>query len=100
MSVIVLAKFRGDPDKFESVIRSRPAMFEALAAEAKRNGALHHRIAARDGEVIAIDEWQTADAYNVIYPDKPSVIEFLQDAGLEEPPEVDYYFPITVPGEF
>jgi hypothetical protein len=45
MSVIVLAKFRGDPARFDAVIRSRPAMFEALAAEAKQMGALHHRTA-------------------------------------------------------
>ena len=100
MSVIVLARFRGDPAKFEDEARSRPEMFEALAAEAKRKGALHHRMAARDGEVISIDEWQTADDYNVIYPDEPAVVQFLNDAGLQEPPEVEYYVRIPLPGEF
>jgi hypothetical protein len=100
MSVIVLARFRGDPAKFEAAIRSRPALFEALADEAKRKGALHHSMAARDGEVISVDEWQTADAYNAIYPDEPDVVKFLNDAGLQEPPEVEYYVRLPVPGEF
>jgi hypothetical protein len=100
MSVIVLAKFRGDPARFAAEIRSRPTMFEALAAEAKRKGALHHRMAGREGEVIAVDEWQAKEDYNAMYPDRHDLVQFLREAGLEEPPEVDYYTRIPVPGEF
>jgi hypothetical protein len=100
MSVIVIAKWRGDPARLEALIRSRPADFEDLAAKARSGGALHHRLAAGDGEVLAIGEWESAEAYDTLYPGYPAILELVREARIEEPPEVSYYRTIFDPGEF
>jgi len=100
MSVIVVARYRGDASKLEAALRSRPEAVESLSAKARSEGALHHRIAARDGEVLTIDEWQDPEAYNAIYPGEPLAQQLILEAGLDEPPEVSYYRVISVPGEF
>jgi hypothetical protein len=84
MSVIVLSKFRGDPGRLEAMMHDRRATFETLAAEARRHGAMHHRIAGRDGEVLVIGEWQCAEDHPFMCPHRLSELEILQDVGLEE----------------
>jgi len=100
MSVIVLSKWRGDPAGLEALLRSRPADFKDLAAKARSDGALHHRLAAGDREVLVIAEWESAEGYDALYPGHPAMLELLREAGIDEPPEVTYYRPISDPGEF
>ena len=99
MSVIVLVKFRGDPDRVGSMMKDQPATFETIAAEARRHGGVHHRIAVRGSEILIIDEWQSVEDFDTFYP-KSGLLEVLDDLGFAEAPEVGYWDPIPDPSEF
>ena len=100
MSVVVLIKFHGDQAKLATIMRDQPATFEALAAEVKSCGCLHHRTAVRGNELLVIDEWNSVADFDTFYPNHPGLLEVLDDLGLEEAPEVSYWDPMPDPGEF
>jgi quinol monooxygenase YgiN len=100
MSVIVLVKFRGDPGTVEAMMQDRPTAFETLAAEARRHGGEHHRMAVRGNEILIIDEWHSVEDFDTFYPAQPGLLQALDDLGFDAAPEVSYWDPIPGPGEF
>jgi hypothetical protein len=100
MSVIVLVKYRGDPGTVETMMRERPAAFEAIAAEARRHGGEHHRMAVRGGEILMIDEWHSEEEFDSFYPVQPGLLQALDDLGFGEAPEISCWDPVPGPGDF
>jgi hypothetical protein len=100
MSVIVLIKFHTDQGTLEAKMRDQPATFEALAAEFRSCGCMHHRLAVRGNELLVIDEWKSVGDFDTFYPDHPGLLEVLDDLGLEAAPEISYWDPMPDPGAF
>jgi len=99
--VIALLRRRGPSGDLGAVARRRPGDFEALAELASAERCLHHRVAVSDDnrDVISINEWPDAEAFNR-FSVNPAVVDILRAWGLNDPPEADYYRTIYSPGEF
>ncbi len=100
MPVVVIGKFRADVAKFLGVVQTRAADFEAIAAEAKTKGALHHRFVGGDGEVLIIDEWESAEAFQRFFSSQPVIPQIMQEAGVQGPPEFSFYSSLASPDLF
>jgi len=99
MSVIVIARIKVDPAAFKRVETARADDFRRVSGEGKAAGALHHRFVAGDGEVVIIDEWTSAEAFQKFF-DNPTIASLMQDAGVEGPPEVSVYEAIETVDQF
>jgi quinol monooxygenase YgiN len=101
MTAIVIARYRSNAADYERVASFRHADFDALTEIARAEGCLHHRVAVSDddNEVILIDEWPDAEAYNR-FALNPAVVDILRRFALLDPPETDYYRSIPDPAEF
>jgi len=100
MSVIVIGRFKANPADLEKVIAERAADFKAVSEEAKGVGAIHHRFAAGDGEVVIVDEWNNLESFQKFFADNTTIPEFLQAAGVQGPPEFSFYEAMDTPDRF
>ena len=100
MSVIVIGKFKADPANLKKVFAERAADFKAVSEEAKGVGALHHRFAAGDGEVIIIDEWDKAESFQAFFTGTPVIAELMQAAGVQGEPQIEILETLESPDRF
>ena len=100
MSVIVIGRFKSDPANLEKVFAERAADFVAVSEEAKGVGALHHQFAAGDGEVIIIDEWDSAESFQKFFGSNTVIPQIMQAAGVQGAPEFSFYESMDSPDRF
>ena len=99
MSVIVVARLHADPAKVEALFKSHKSDFEAIAADAKKAGALHHQFLAGEGVTVIVDEWTTAEAFQTFFAD-PRIASLMQEAGVAEAPQILIYEQMDSPDRF
>ena len=90
MSVLVVAKVRGDTAAFQKALTDRAHEFAAISTRAREMGAIHHRFGIGDGFVLVADEWETADGFQQFFGD-PKMQEFIGTVGAGPgPPEITF----------
>ena len=99
MSAIVVVRIKVDPAEFQRVERERGDEFRKVSDDARAHGCLHHRFALGDGEVAVIDEWETGEAFLAFF-DNPTVASFMEDAGVQGPPDVAIYEAVATVDQF
>lgn len=100
MSVMVVGRIKADPARMEAAFRDRAADFMAVSQYAKTHGALHHHFAAGNGEVMFIDEWENAEAFQSFFSSQPKIPELMQAAGAMGQPEIQVYDVMATQDDF
>ena len=100
MSVLVTVKFPGDTDAFRRFISNRADLLEKISEQAKSQGAIHHRFGIGDGFVVAIDEWESAAAFNGFFADNSDIAIAMQDGGAQGEPEVTFAEAVETTDQF
>ena len=91
MSVTVIVKLSVDPEAFERVSQERAGDFEAVAAEGRAAGAIHHGFVAGEDEIVIIDEWPSAEAFQAFFATQPVIAKLMEAAGVRSAPEIAVY---------
>ncbi len=101
MSVIVVARFAvSDVEKAKQSLISEGALMEKVTEASKKAGAVHHQMATGDGELIVIDEWPSAEAFEAFFTGDPDIPGISERAGAQVPPTVSVYQSFEAPGTF
>ena len=100
MSVVVIGRLEVDPAKFYAVTESRKDVFEKVAAIAKSAGAIHHQFLVGDGEVVILDEWDTAASFRKFFAENTDIPGLMQEAGVQGPPDIMIYETTPSPDKF
>ena len=100
MSVIVIARLKVDPAKFEDLVARRGDELKPISQKGKAAGAIHHQFVAGDGEVLIIDEWDEAEHFGAFFGGQPEIADLMGDGGVEGPPEVSIYRVIDTSDRF
>jgi heme-degrading monooxygenase HmoA len=100
MSVVIIAKLHVDPAKLEELFMSRKDVFQSVSERGKSAGAVHHQFLAGDGEVLIVDEWPTAEAFNAFFSSQPEIEGLMAEGGVQGPPEVSVYQVMESPDRF
>ena len=100
MSVLVIARLKVDPAKFEDLVARRGAEMPAISQRGRDAGALHHQFVAGDGEVLIIDEWDDAEHFGAFFAGQPEIADLMADAGVAGPPEVTIHPVLDTPDRF
>jgi heme-degrading monooxygenase HmoA len=90
MSVIVRVVVPGDTEQFRTWITNDIDNIVALSQEGKAAGAIHHQFAIGDGEVLILDEWESAEAFEAFFA-RPEIAAAMQNGGAQGPPDVAFY---------
>jgi len=100
MSVLVIARLKVDPAKFDDLIARRGGEMPAISERGRAAGALHHQFVAGDGEILIIDEWDDPAHFEAFFGGSPEVADLMADAGVEGPPEISIYRVLDTPDRF
>jgi quinol monooxygenase YgiN len=99
MSVTVIIKVPGDVAKARSAFAASGEFLKTTSEQGKAAGALHHKFAAGDGEIVIVDEWSSREAFEKFFAN-PEIAKFMADAGASGPPAVEFYETLETPDAF
>ncbi len=100
MSIFMILRVSGDPDGFERYANANAEMMQRIAAEAKGAGATRHAFAAGDGELLVIDEWPDAEAFQRFFDSQKEIPKVMQEGGAKGSPEISIYRKLDTPDIF
>lgn len=101
MSVTVLVHVPiGDLDRVKRTFALRVALMEEISEESKSLGALHHQFLESNGELVVVDEWETAEGFHRFFDANPKIEELNREVGVLGPPQVLILSPMEAPGAF
>jgi heme-degrading monooxygenase HmoA len=99
MSVTVTIRFPvPDVPKAIEGLQNEAALLEQIIEETKDAGLIHHRFVAGDGELLVIDEWDSAEQFQAFFDGNTKVPEVMTQIGVSGPPVVTIYESIDAPG--
>jgi quinol monooxygenase YgiN len=100
VSVFVILRVKGDPNTFEQYAKANAELMRGVAAEGEAAGATRHAFAAGDGEILVIDEWPDADAFQRFFEDQKEIPRIMREGGAQGAPEVSFYRRLDTPDAF
>jgi hypothetical protein len=100
MSVIVIGRLAADPATMKKLWADRAADFVSVAAEAKAAGALHHRWALGEDNVVLVDEWPDAESFQKFFSSNTTIPALMQSGGVQGIPEFEIMEAADAPDEF
>jgi heme-degrading monooxygenase HmoA len=99
MSVLVRVVVPGDTDQFKAWVASDADKLAEIGEQGRAAGCLHHRFALGDGEVLIIDEWESAEAFTTFFA-SDEIAAAMQAGGAQGPPDVAIYEAIETADQF
>jgi hypothetical protein len=89
---MLILRISVDPAAMERAANEDRATFLGIAEHAKSNGAIHHEFWAGDGEVLAVDEWESPEAFQQFFEDQGQNIgQLMSAAGAQQPDQPRFY---------
>jgi heme-degrading monooxygenase HmoA len=99
MSVLVRIVVPGDTEQFRAWVSSDAAKLAELGQQGRAAGCLHHRFAVGDGEVLIVDEWESAAAFETFFG-SDEIAGAMQAGGAQGPPDVAIYEAMETADQF
>jgi hypothetical protein len=100
VSIFMILRVPGDPAALEQYANANADMMQRIAAAGKAAGATRHAFAAGDNEILVIDEWPSADAFQQFFDAQPEIPRLMQEGGAQGAPEISIYRKLDTPDEF
>ncbi|TQF68639.1 hypothetical protein FK531_12545 [Rhodococcus spelaei] len=101
MSVVVIARFPvADVAAAKQSLADNGALLEEITTEALASGAHHHRFAEGGGDLLAIDEWESAEAFRGFFTDNAKIAKITEASGVQGPPVVEFFATVEAAGTF
>ena len=89
----------GDTKTFESFMAENKDRVLELTDKAKAAGCRAHRFALGDGEVVVVDEWETAEQFQG-FISSPDIQTVMGDMGAQGEPQITIADAKEFPGDF
>jgi hypothetical protein len=100
MSVTVIAHFPvADIEKAIAGLQSNGALLEEITGDTKTGGLIHHTFVAGDGELVVIDEWDTAEHFQSFFDGNAKVAKVMESVGVTGPPAIAIYNEVEAAGK-
>src|SRR5262249_20992080 len=99
VSVLVIMTVAGDTAAFEAYMAENKDLVEELTERAKAQGCVAHRFGIADGEVVVVDEWDTAEHFHA-FISAPELQAAMRDMGAQGEPRISFAEAKGFPGEF
>lgn len=80
MSFLIMVKVPTDVAAFRRALAEREDEFRIFGEKGKAAGAIHHRYGFGDRYVVAVDEWETVEAFQAFFGEA-SMRSFIESVG-------------------
>jgi heme-degrading monooxygenase HmoA len=88
------------PAALERYASENAEQLNRIAEDGRSKGAIHHHFLAGDGEVVVIDEWKSAEAFQGFFDAQEDIPQVMQAIGATGGPEVTFFEPIDTPDAY
>jgi hypothetical protein len=99
MSVLMTMRLPADAQKLKDYAASNRGLMHRIVDHAQSHGCLHHRFYAHDGEVLVVDEWETAGGFQAFFDSNEDVPLLMEATGAGEP-EITFWEPVESGDDF
>jgi quinol monooxygenase YgiN len=100
MSVIVMMRMHGDPERIEAWSQANKQVALGIAEDSKRAGCIHHLFAAEGDEVVGINEWPDEQAFHTFFDSQPDIPKVMEAVGVQGEPEITVLRKMDTPDQF
>jgi hypothetical protein len=100
VSVFMILRVPGDPNNLEQYANANAVMMQRIAEDGKAAGATRHAFAGGDGEILVIDEWPDAEAFQRFFDNQTEIPGLMRDVGAQGAPQVSFYRKLDTPDAF
>jgi heme-degrading monooxygenase HmoA len=102
MSVIVITKFEAPASTMDELAQGKHReTLERISKDGRSKGAIHHEFAEdTDGNLLAVDEWESLEAFHAFFDDQGEIRQVMEDAGVSAPPASRQYRILTTSDRF
>jgi len=93
MSVLMTLRVKGDAAAIEQRAGANPDGMQAIIDKAVPHGLISHHFYANDaGELLVVDEWETAEGFHAFFAEaEPEIGPMMQEAGVTTQPEITFW---------
>lgn len=99
MSVVITIHFPvSDVAKAIEGLRENAEFLEEISVSTKDAGLIHHQFVSGAGELMVIDEWETAEQFHNFFEGNPKIAHVMTSIGMTGTPEVSVFTSIDAPG--
>jgi hypothetical protein len=101
VSVYMSLRANGDAAKLKELATGewKERMLE-IGERARSMGAIHHRFATVDGEIVVMDEWESREQFERFFAESHEIGELMQAAGVQSEPQITFLEPLDLGDEF
>jgi hypothetical protein len=96
----MILRAAADPDNFEQYANANAELMRRIAGDGRAAGATRHAFAGGDGEILVIDEWPSAEAFQAFFDSQTEIPGLMQAAGVQGAPQISFYRKLDTPDEF
>jgi|SwirhisoilCB1_FD_contig_81_1890518_length_562_multi_6_in_0_out_0_2 hypothetical protein len=90
MSTLMLLRVPGNAKELERLAQENPDVLAKIAEKAKGYGVMRHRFFATQDEIMVVDEWPSADAFQRFYADSPEIGDLMGKVGVTTEPTITF----------
>src|ERR1700689_3562635 len=99
MSVTIIARFPvADVENGIAGLQANAALLEEITEDTKGGGIIHHTFVAGEGELVVIDEWESAEQFQNFFEGNAKVAKITELVGVTGPPAIAIYNEVEAPG--
>ena len=91
MSVLMTLRVRGDGTKVEGLASEDPSLLLKIVDRAKEHGLISHRFYGTEEEILVVDEWPSAEAFQSFFEASPEIRGVMDGAGVTTEPEIKFW---------
>jgi hypothetical protein len=96
----MVLRVKGDPSGFQQVAQDNAEAMQGIAERGRGRGAIHHAFYIGDGEVLVVDEWDSAESFKSFFEDEaPNIGPLMEQAGMH-PTEPEFYEKVDSADQF
>jgi quinol monooxygenase YgiN len=99
VGTLIVMTVPGDTAQFEAFMAANRDRVVELSEKAKASGCLGHRFAVGDGQVVAVDEWESAEQFQA-FISSPDIQAVMGEMGAQGEPQITIANAKGFPGEF
>jgi len=100
MSITVIMRIPVDPAAFGTYSAANTDQMARISGQAREAGCVSHFFAAGDGEVLAVDEWETVEQCQQFFGNQAEIPAVMSGVGATGEPTIAIYHKLETAGDF
>jgi quinol monooxygenase YgiN len=100
VSVVMTLRVAADPARVEKFANENAELMQTIGDRARSGGCISHAFYGGDGQILVLDEWESAEAFQSFFDGSPEIPEMMGSVGVTSEPEVSFWQKLDTKDDF